>query len=594
MAPFDDEAPFGFRYRAAHRAAGPRRLCAFPRAVKRKMSDHQPRARRRSRLGPPTAAAWAQGARDLLAALGQLILQRPRSRDRRDAQTIRSLQLRTSARPPNGNLDGHSMVTPNVPAVPSMQSHPSKEPPMPSPNASYSITMRVHLDTDPRGIGRITTAVGEAAGTVTAVDVVESRADGLVVDLTCNTRDTDHAEQITKAVDRLEGVETHKVSDRTFLLHLGGKLEVTSKVPLRTRDDLSMAYTPGVARVCRAIASNPDDARKLTIKRNTVAVVTDGSAVLGLGNIGPAAAMPVMEGKAVLFKQFAGVDAWPVALATQDTDEIVRAVELIAPAYGGINLEDIAAPRCFEVERRLREVLDIPVFHDDQHGTAIVVLAALTNALRVVGKKLSDIRVVMSGAGAAGVAIVKILQAEGVNDVVVCDRTGILYPGRDRLDDSKRWVAEHTNEARLQGSLLDALAGADVFVGVSSADLLQPADLRAMNQDAIVFALANPDPEVDPAGARRYAAVVATGRSDEPNQINNVLAFPGVFRGALDAGAHEISEAMKVAAARAIAACVADEELRPDYIVPSVFDRNVSPAVARAVQEAARRDHQTP
>ncbi len=422
---------------------------------------------------------------------------------------------------------------------------------MPAPNASYSITMRVHLDTDPRGIGRITTAVGEAAGTVTAVDVVESRADGLVVDLTCNTRDTDHAEQITKAVDRLEGVETHKVSDRTFLLHLGGKLEVTSKVPLRTRDDLSMAYTPGVARVCRAIASNPDDARKLTIKRNTVAVVTDGSAVLGLGNIGPAAAMPVMEGKAVLFKQFAGVDAWPVALATQDTDEIVRAVELIAPAYGGINLEDIAAPRCFEVERRLREVLDIPVFHDDQHGTAIVVLAALTNALRVVGKKLSDIRVVMSGAGAAGVAIVKILQAEGVNDVVVCDRTGILYPGRDRLDDSKRWVAEHTNEARLQGSLLDALAGADVFVGVSSADLLQPADLRAMNQDAIVFALANPDPEVDPAGARRYAAVVATGRSDEPNQINNVLAFPGVFRGALDAGAHEISEAMKVAAARA-------------------------------------------
>ena len=465
---------------------------------------------------------------------------------------------------------------------------------MPAPNASYSITMRVHLDTDPRGIGRITTAVGEAAGTVTAVDVVESRADGLVVDLTCNTRDTDHAEQITKAVDRLEGVETHKVSDRTFLLHLGGKLEVTSKVPLRTRDDLSMAYTPGVARVCRAIASNPDDARKLTIKRNTVAVVTDGSAVLGLGNIGPAAAMPVMEGKAVLFKQFAGVDAWPVALATQDTDEIVRAVELIAPAYGGINLEDIAAPRCFEVERRLRGVLDIPVFHDDQHGTAIVVLAALTNALRVVGKKLSDIRVVMSGAGAAGVAIVKILQAEGVNDVVVCDRTGILYPGRDRLDDSKRWVAEHTNEARLQGSLLDALAGADVFVGVSSADLLQPADLRAMNQDAIVFALANPDPEVDPAGARRYAAVVATGRSDEPNQINNVLAFPGVFRGALDAGAHEISEAMKVAAARAIAACVADEELRPDYIVPSVFDRNVSPAVARAVQEAARRDHQTP
>src|SRR5262245_34401436 len=345
---------------------------------------------------------------------------------------------------------------------------------MPVPSASYSITMRIHLDGDPRGIGRITTAVGEAGGTVVAVAVVEAQADRVVVDLTCNAADGDHAELLTKRVGQFPGIHVHKVSDRTFLLHLGGKLEVTSKVPLRTRDDLSMAYTPGVARVCRAIAENPDDARKLTIKRNTVAVVTDGSAVLGLGNIGPAAAMPVMEGKAVLFKQFAGVDAWPVALATQDTDEIVRAVELIAPAYGGINLEDIAAPRCFEVERRLREVLDIPVFHDDQHGTAIVVLAALTNALRVVGKKTSEIRVVMSGAGAAGVAIVKILQAEGVNDLVVCDRAGILHPGRERLDDSKRWVAEHTNEARLQGSLLDALAGADVFIGVSSANLLEP------------------------------------------------------------------------------------------------------------------------
>jgi malate dehydrogenase (oxaloacetate-decarboxylating) len=379
-------------------------------------------------------------------------------------------------------------------------------------------------------------------------------------------------------------------SDRTFLLHLGGKLEVRSKVPLRTRDDLSMAYTPGVAQVCRAIAESPEDARKLTIKRNTVAVVTDGSAVLGLGNIGPAAAMPVMEGKAVLFKQFADVDAWPVALATQETGEIVRTVELIAPSYGGINLEDIAAPRCFEVERRLREVLDIPVFHDDQHGTAIVVLAALTNALRVIGKKLSELRVVMSGAGAAGVAIVKILQTEGVGEIVVCDRTGILHPERDRLDESKRWVAENTNGERLRGGLLDALAGADVFIGVSSANLLEPEDVRTMAREAIVFALANPDPEVDPAGARRYAAVVATGRSDEPNQINNVLAFPGVFRGALDAEARTITEAMKVAAARAIAACVADDELRPDYIVPSVFDRHVAPAVAQAVQEAAERD----
>jgi malate dehydrogenase (oxaloacetate-decarboxylating) len=461
---------------------------------------------------------------------------------------------------------------------------------MPAPNASYSITMRVQLDADPRGIARLTGAVGDAAGTVVAVDVVESHPDHIVVDLTCNARDTDHAEQLAKAVDRLQGAEIRKVSDRTFLLHLGGKLEVTSKVPLRTRDDLSMAYTPGVARVCRAIAEHPEDARKLTIKRNTVAVVTDGSAVLGLGNIGPAAALPVMEGKALLFKQFAGVDAWPVCLDTQDTDEIVRTVELLAPAYGGVNLEDIAAPRCFEVERRLRSSLDIPVFHDDQHGTAIVVLAALRNALRVVGKQLPDVRVVLSGAGAAGVAIIKILQAEGAVEIVDCDRSGILHPGREGLDSSKRWVAEHTNPQRRQGSLRDALAGADVFIGVSGPNLLEPDDLAAMADRAIVFALANPDPEVDPAGARRHAAVVATGRSDEPNQINNVLAFPGVFRGALDAQARGISEAMKVAAARAIAACVHDDELRPDYIVPSVFDRTVAPAVAGAVRQAAEAD----
>jgi malate dehydrogenase (oxaloacetate-decarboxylating) len=379
----------------------------------------------------------------------------------------------------------------------------------------------------------------------------------------------------------------HKVSDRTFLLHLGGKLEVTSKVPLRTRDDLSMAYTPGVARVCRAIAANPEDARKLTIKRNTVAVVTDGSAVLGLGNIGPAAALPVMEGKALLFKQFGGVDAWPVCLDSQDPDEIVRTVQLLAPVFGGINLEDIAAPRCFEVEQRLRALLDIPVFHDDQHGTAIVVLAALTNALRVVGKPLHQVRIVLSGAGAAGVAIIKILQAEGARHLVACDRAGVIHPDRQGLDASKRWVAAHTNPDGLRGSLPDALAGADVFVGVSGANLLEPEDIKAMAADAIVFALANPDPEVDPAGARRHAAVVATGRSDEPNQINNVLAFPGVFRGALDAGARQITEAMEVAAARAIAGMVRDEELRPDYIVPSVFDKGVAPAVAKAVQDAA-------
>jgi malate dehydrogenase (oxaloacetate-decarboxylating) len=458
------------------------------------------------------------------------------------------------------------------------------------PSASYSITMRVHLGADPLGIGRITTAVGQAAGTVVAVDIVESHPHLLVVDLTCNAVDARHADAITQAVGAIEGAEVHAVSDRTFLLHLGGKLEVASKVPLRTRDDLSMAYTPGVARVCRAIAANPADARKLTIKRNTVAVVTDGSAVLGLGNIGPEAALPVMEGKALLFKQFAGVDAWPVCLATQDTDEIVRTVELLAPGYGGVNLEDIAAPRCFEVERRLRESLDIPVFHDDQHGTAIVVLAALTNALRVVGKDLAGVRLVLSGSGAAGVAIIKILQAEGVGEIVACDRAGVLHKGRAGLDESKRWVAEHTNPDGLTGSLRDALAGTDVFVGVSGPGILEPDDIATMAGDAIVFALANPDPEVDPAGARRHAAVVATGRSDEPNQINNVLAFPGVFRGALDAGAPAITEAMKVAAARAIAACVHDDELRPDYIVPSVFDRAVAPGVAAAVRQAAGED----
>jgi malate dehydrogenase (oxaloacetate-decarboxylating) len=424
------------------------------------------------------------------------------------------------------------------------------------PSASYSITMRVHLGADPLGIGRITTAVGESAGTVVAVDIVESHADLLVVDLTCNAVDARHADAITQAVGAIEGADVHAVSDRTFLLHLGGKLEVASKVPLRTRDDLSMAYTPGVARVCRAIAANE-------------------------------AAMPVMEGKALLFKLFAGVDAWPVCLATQDTDEIVRTVELLAPGYGGVNLEDIAAPRCFEVERRLQESLDIPVFHDDQHGTAIVVLAALTNALRVVGKELGGVRVVLSGSGAAGVAIIKILQAEGVGEIVACDRAGVLHKGREGLDESKRWVADHTNPGGHTGTLRDALAGADVFVGVSGPGILDPDDIATMSSDAIVFALANPDPEVDPAGARRHAAVVATGRSDEPNQINNVLAFPGVFRGALDAGAHAITEAMKVAAARAIAARVHDDELRPDYIVPSVFDRGVAPGVAEAVRHAA-------
>jgi malate dehydrogenase (oxaloacetate-decarboxylating) len=458
---------------------------------------------------------------------------------------------------------------------------------MPVPSASYAITMRVHLDGDPRGIGRITTAVGEAGGAVAAVDVVESHPHQLVVDLTCNAADGEHAKLLTESVDKIEGVHVHKVSDRTFLLHLGGKLEISSRVPLRTRDDLSMAYTPGVARVCMAIAENPADARRLTIKRNTVAVVSDGSAVLGLGNIGPKAAMPVMEGKAVLFKRFAGIDAWPVCLDTQDTDEIVRTVQLLAPTFGGINLEDIAAPRCFEVEERLRELLDIPVFHDDQHGTAIVVLAALSNALKVVQKDISGIKIVLAGAGAAGVAIVKILQAEGATDIIVCDRTGIIHKGRDDLNSSKRWLAEHTNADGRSGTIPQALENADVFIGVSAKGLLGAGDVAAMAKDAIVFALANPDPEIDPAIAREFAAVVATGRSDEPNQINNVLAFPGIFRGALDAEATAITEEMKLAAARAIASVVHADELGPSYIIPSVFNPAGAPAVARAVTEAA-------
>ena len=447
--------------------------------------------------------------------------------------------------------------------------------------------MRVNVANNPRAIGQVTTAIGVAGGSVSAVDIVEPHTDLLVVDVTVNASDEAHATSIRAAVDATDGAHVHKVSDRTFLMHLGGKLEVSPKAPIRNRDDLSMAYTPGVARVCLAIAENPADVHRLTIKRNTVAVVTDGSAVLGLGNIGPEAALPVMEGKAVLFKQFAGVDAWPVCLATQDTDEIVRTVELIAPVYGGINLEDISAPRCFEIEARLRKSLDIPVFHDDQHGTAIVTIAALRNALRVVHKSPDTISVVIAGAGAAGVAIIKMLQAEGVKRIIACDRAGIVTAGRSGLDESKRWVADNTNADGASGSLKDALVGADVFIGVSGPGLLEPHDLAVMASDAVVFAMANPDPEVDPAGAREYAAVVATGRSDEPNQINNVLAFPGIFRGALDAGATDITDAMKTAAAHAIADSVGADELSANYIVPSVFNPDVAPAVADAVRRAA-------
>ena len=458
---------------------------------------------------------------------------------------------------------------------------------MATPSPGYSITVRMEVPSSARATGDLVAAVTGAGGSVTALDVAESHADRLVVDVTCDASDVDHADVITEALNRVDGARVRKVSDRTFLLHLGGKLEVVPKVPLKHRDDLSRAYTPGVARVCLAIAKNPEDARRLTIKRNTVAVVTDGSAVLGLGNLGPAAALPVMEGKAALFKQFAGVDAWPVCLDTQDTEKIIEIVKAIAPVYGGINLEDIAAPRCFEIEERLRAELDIPVFHDDQHGTAIVVLAALTNALRVVGKQLSEVRIVVSGVGAAGHAIITLLHAQGATDIVACGRNGAVHQGQENLDPARQWIADHTNRDRFAGSLKQAVTGADVFIGVSAPNLLTGDDIATMAENAIVFALANPDPEVDPVAAGQHAAVVATGRSDYPNQINNVLAFPGFFRGMLDSGTHDITEAVMLAAASAIADAVSPSELNASYIVPSVFDPHVAPAVADAVREAA-------
>jgi malate dehydrogenase (oxaloacetate-decarboxylating) len=455
------------------------------------------------------------------------------------------------------------------------------------PSVSYSITVRLEVPAGGSAVSRLTTAVEQAGGVVTALDVTASGHERLRIDVTCAAADTEHAGRLVEAMRAVEGVEIGRVSDRTFLMHLGGKISMEAKHPIRNRDDLAGIYTPGVARVCLAIAENPDDARRLTVKRNSVAVVTDGSAVLGLGNLGPKAALPVMEGKAALFKRFAGIDAWPLCLDTQDVDEIVTVVRAIAPGFAGINLEDISAPRCFEIEARLREELDIPVFHDDQHGTAVVVLAALLNALRVVGKDIGSVRLVLSGAGAAGTAILKLLIAAGVKDAIVADIVGVIHPDRDGLSPELRWIAENTNAAKYSGDLKGALAGADVFVGVSAPDILTGEDIATMNDDAIVFALANPDPEVDPAAAHEYAAVVATGRSDFPNQINNVLAFPGVFRGLLDAQSSKVSIRMELAAAKALASVVTDDELNAHYIVPSVFHPEVHTTVAHAVRDAA-------
>ncbi|MER7846792.1 NAD-dependent malic enzyme [Kitasatospora sp. NPDC096077] len=462
------------------------------------------------------------------------------------------------------------------------------------PSVSNSITVRLEVPARGNAVSAITTAVESSGGSVTGLDVTASGLEALRIDVTVAASSVAHGEEIVEKLRTIDGVSIGKVSDRTFLMHLGGKIEMSSKLPIRNRDDLSMIYTPGVARVCMAIAENPEDARRLTIKRNSVAVVTDGSAVLGLGNIGPAAALPVMEGKAALFKRFAGIDAWPICLDTQDSDEIVAIVKAIAPGFAGINLEDISAPRCFEIEARLREALDIPVFHDDQHGTAIVVLAALTNALKVVGKRIGDIRVVMSGAGAAGTAILKLLLAAGVEHATVADVHGVVHLGREDLNDSLRWIAEHTNRSGRTGSLKEAVADADVFIGVSAPNVLDGDDLATMAEQSIVFALANPDPEVDPAVARHTAAVVATGRSDFPNQINNVLVFPGVFRGLLDAQSRTVNTEMMIAAARALATTVGDDELNANYIIPSVFNKDVAKTVAAAVREAALADGQEP
>lgn len=453
---------------------------------------------------------------------------------------------------------------------------------------AYSITIRLRYQDLPGGLGKITSAIGDAGGSIGAIDIVNSLDGSIVRDITVQATDVEHGEKIVEHVKGLEGVEISNVSDRTFLMHLGGKIEVISRVPVKTRDDLSMAYTPGVARVCKAIAEDADASFNLTIRRNTVAVVSDGSAVLGLGNIGPRAAMPVMEGKALLFKEFGNVDAFPICLETQDVDEIVNTVKYLAPTFGGVNLEDISSPRCVEIEERLKKEIEIPVFHDDQHGTAVVVLAALKNALKVLDKELESIRVLINGAGAAGVAIAKLLHSVGVTNMVVCDSRGAI--GHDRVDDSnqlKAWIAANTNPEDRRGTLSEVIEGIDLFVGVSVAGALTSEDAGKMSENGIIFALANPDPEILPENVPENIKVMATGRSDYPNQINNVLCFPGLFRGLLDVRASDMNEEIKIAAADAIASVIAENELHPDYVIPSVFDRRVSQVVAERVAQVA-------
>jgi malate dehydrogenase (oxaloacetate-decarboxylating) len=461
---------------------------------------------------------------------------------------------------------------------------------MATPSPQYSLRLRIEMERGPGSLGRVATAIGATGGAIGSIEVIEAGQANAVRDVIVDCTGPDAAAEIVQALEHLGNVRLLEVTDRTLELHRGGKLYTGLSAELKTRDDLSMAYTPGVARVCEAIAEDPAKAFEYTIKSNTVAVVTDGSAVLGLGDIGPEAAMPVMEGKAALFKAFGGVDAFPICLDTQDADEIVEIVKAIAPGFGGINLEDISSPRCFVIEERLVNELNIPVFHDDQHGTAIVVLAALINACRLTGRRLEDLSVTMVGAGAAGIAVARILMNAGVRAIVACDRQGAIHSGRSDLNSEKAWLAANTNQERREGSVVDVLEGSDLFIGLSGPGVLEAKDLQRMNEDPIVFAMANPNPEVRPEDAAPYVRVMATGRSDYPNQINNVLAFPGIFRGALDVRAAKITEEMKVAAAQGIASVVSDEELSEDYIIPSVFNADVCPTVARAVAEEAQRE----
>ena len=452
-------------------------------------------------------------------------------------------------------------------------------------NPSNSVIVRLRLFNEVGVLNRVTQKISDLGGNIGAIDIVRPEPDALIRDITIFTHNPEHGEKLVEGLRKIEDVEFINFSDRTFLAHLQGKIEINNRLPLSTRDDLSIAYTPGVARVCTEIHKNPENAYKLTIKGNTVAVVTDGTAVLGLGDIGPKAAMPVMEGKAMLFKQFADIDAWPICLDTTNTEEIISIVKALAPGFGGINLEDISAPRCFEIEERLRNELDIPVFHDDQHGTAVVTTAALINALKLVRKKPKDIKVVVSGAGAAGTACSKMIMHLGVKNLIGCDSKGAIHNQRTDINQSKRWFADNANPDQEQGSLKEVLKGADVFVGVSAPNILDAGDIRNMEKDAIVFAMANPDPEILPEDARPVAAVVATGRSDYPNQINNVLCFPGIFRGALDCRAKTITEEMKLAASHAIAEALDEQHLNPDYIIPTVFDKSVTPKIAAAIAE---------